>query len=348
MKVLFRADASLEIGSGHIMRCLTLASVLDTKGIHVEFACVQQPGHLIELIKSKGFVCHSLPFDESSSGDFAVSDSQYTIGLLQLSKYDLVVMDHYDLNDYWLKQVNQHTHKTLVIDDLANRFLSCDYLLNQNYGITEEDYRNLVAPHTKLLLGVEYSLLRNEFAEFRQQSLARNRKSDHKTLLINMGGIDNDNITLPCLDSLDDIAHKDNYSLKVIMGKNAPHVESIKQRLQILPIKSELIIDCQNIAYQMAQSDIAIGAAGSTTWERFCLGLPSILVPIADNQRVFIDTLVRDNLAIKVESNELGQIAVILNDQKLNKIINKLAKNTVNLVDGNGTSRVVEYIRGSE
>lgn len=125
-------------------------------------------------------------------------------------------------------------------------------------------------------------------------------------------------------------------------------MESIKQRLQTLPIKSELIIDCQNIAYQMAQSDIAIGAAGSTTWERFCLGLPSILVPIADNQRVFIDTLVSDNLAIKVEPNELGQIAVILNDQKLNKVINKLAENTVNLIDGNGTSRVVEYIRGSE
>ncbi|WP_396586916.1 UDP-2,4-diacetamido-2,4,6-trideoxy-beta-L-altropyranose hydrolase [Bermanella sp. R86510] len=346
MKVLFRADASLAIGSGHIMRCLTLASELDTKGIHVEFACAQKPGHLIELIKSKGFVCHSLPFDENSSDNFAVSDADYTIGLLQLSKYDLVVVDHYELNDYWLKQVNQYTHKTLVIDDLANRFLSCDYLLNQNYGVTEEDYFNLVAPHTKLLLGVEYSLLRNEFSEFRQQSLARNRQSEHKTLLINMGGIDNDNITLQCLDSVDDIAHKDNYSLKVIMGKNAPHVESIKERLQTLPIKSELIIDCQNIAYQMTHADIAIGAAGSTTWERFCLGLPSILVPIADNQRVFINALAADNLAIKVEMPEISNLAKIINDTNLDNTITMLSDNTRALIDGSGAQKVADIIMG--
>ncbi len=279
-KILFRADASVEIGTGHVMRCLTLAKAL--KEADCTFVCREHAGNLNNYIRDAGFKVLALPMGEPSwLGASWQEDAAQTAAA---GPCDWLVVDHYALDARWEANMRAQATRIMAIDDLANRPHDCDLLLDQNLGRKPEDYAPHVEPDCPLLLGPAYALLRPEFAAWREKSLAR-RGGALKTLLITMGGVDQHNVAGDILAALKGSALPAGAEIKVIMGPHAPWLAEVKAVAAAMPWPCEVLVGVSNMAELMAGSDLAIGAAGGTSWERCCLGLPTLALVLADNQR---------------------------------------------------------------
>jgi UDP-2,4-diacetamido-2,4,6-trideoxy-beta-L-altropyranose hydrolase len=197
---------------------------------------------------------------------------------------DWLVADHYALDARWEEAMRPLTKRIMVIDDLADRHHACDLLLDQTFGRQEVDYIPLVPDGCKLLCGSQNALLRPEFAALREYSLKRRAQPVLKELLITMGGVDKDNVTGAVLRALQTCSLPGDCSLTVVMGQAAPWLQEVEAIASVMPRPTRVLVGVTNMARLMADSDLAIGAAGSTSWERCCLGLPSIMLVVADNQ----------------------------------------------------------------
>ena len=360
MKIVVRADASLTIGSGHIMRCLTLADRLEQQGHDITFICRAHDGHLADLIEQKGFAvqllakgdtadfikqhAHSEWLGASESDDFAQCQP-----MLQALKPDWLIIDHYAIGKNWEQQAKRllPNLKILAIDDLADRAHDCEILLDQNFGRKNEDYQSLVPNHCQCLLGTRYTLLRDEFANWRAISLDRRTSvQPPNNILVNLGGVDNDNVTLKILQSLNTFVQQSEqaFNVTVVMGKTAPHIKSVQRFAKHASFACAVLVNVTNMAQLMANADLAIGAAGSTTWERCCLCLPMVLIVLADNQQVIAEALADKNV-VKVVTD----MAAL--DEQLPRLLSELADNykkfsrqSAKLVDGQGAKRVAHWI----
>jgi UDP-2,4-diacetamido-2,4,6-trideoxy-beta-L-altropyranose hydrolase len=291
-KAVFRVDAGGEMGVGHFMRCRNLAVGLKARGWEVTFVCAALPEVLHELASKAGLVTCMIGSERASetpSGNIAHAhwlpwsqdtDARLTTDVLADSDTQWLVVDHYALDAEWEEHVKQHVKHVLVIDDLADRRHDCDVLLDQNYyqGMPER-YRPYVTPETLLLLGPSYALLHDSFPRTRQKQHDRTGKSDN--LLVFFGGTDTSNCTgwvLNALQVCPDVMCK----IQVVTGAQHPALNEIRQLCDMKGY--ELFVQSSDIANLMASADIAIGAGGVTTWERCCMGLPTILISIAANQ----------------------------------------------------------------
>ncbi len=292
----FRADTSLLIGSGHVMRCLTLADVLAQQGVECHFLCREHPGHLIDLIREKGYTAHVLPCEPVASvapdgpahaawlGSSQEQDAEFCRALLQPLQPDWIIVDHYALDARWESLLRASCRRLMVIDDLADREHDCDLLLDQNLGRLTVDYQELVPQHCKLLIGPEHALLRPEFAMLRVSSLHRREVVTLRHVLVAMGGVDQHDATGRILDALRQCRLPDDCRISVIMGSRAPWLERVRELAADMPWPTEVQVNVSDVAQRMADCDLAIGAAGGTAWERCCLGVPTIMVVLADNQ----------------------------------------------------------------
>jgi UDP-2,4-diacetamido-2,4,6-trideoxy-beta-L-altropyranose hydrolase len=355
MKVIFRVDASLQMGTGHVMRCLTLAQVLKENGTDAEFICRKHNGNLIDKIRLSGFNVHELEVFEETEVDNKLAHSHWLgatqqqdaddcIEILKAEKPNWIIVDHYALDEQWQKRLKSYYEKLMVIDDLADRKHQCDILLDQTFGRQQEDYSALTPKDCKLLLGSQYALLRPEFAKWRPYSLKRRGKPEFKQLLINMGGVDVNNITENVLDELKMCNLPNDINITVVMGGSAPHLESIKSKANALPYKTKIKVDVDNMAEIMANADIAIGAAGATTWERCCLGLSTIQIVIAKNQITIAKSLA-----------EIGAIKFLKSTESMPRVINNTTKWMLDVsniarhvTDGLGVKRVTDALIGDK
>lgn len=298
MKIIIRTDSSTKIGSGHVMRCLTLAEELRDAAVEVSFISRRHPGNLNDLIRGKGFHCHELPeVSAIQSNEQHVRDprSEYaswlgvtqqqdardTIEAIGATRADWLIVDHYGLDGEWERLLRLHATKIMVIDDLADRRHDCDLLLDQNLIIDgEKRYDELVSPACTKLLGPKYALLRKEFREAKKN--LRERTGEVKRVLVFLGGADPENITGMAMEALSDpeLIH---LQVDVVIGSQNPHRGKIEKIVQARP-GTTLHVQATNMAELMGVADLAIGAGGSTTWERLFLGLPSIVIAIAKNQ----------------------------------------------------------------
>jgi len=343
LKVVFRADASLKMGTGHVMRCLTLAQVLKENGADVKFICRKHEGNLIDKVRSSGFNVYELEVLKKSEVDNKLEHSHWLgatqeqdaydcINTIKSKETDWLIVDHYALDEQWQKSLKPYYKKIMVIDDLADRKHQCDILLDQTFGRQHDDYVTLVPKDCELLLGSQYALLRPEFAKWRAYSLGRRSKPEFKQLLINMGGIDADNVTENILDELKICNLPNDINIIVVMGRSAPHLKSVKFKADTLPYKTGVKVDVDNMAEIMANSDIAIGASGATTWERCCLGLPAIQIVIAKNQLFLAETLSNHNIiklvkTIKETTHLLSRSA---------EWMNNIGSSALEICDGRG------------
>lgn len=295
MIVCIRTDASVEIGSGHVMRCLTLAEALRDKGAMVSFICRELQGNLIGYIVDKGFFVHHLPAPENIVEPLKgtkhacwlgvpwQADAKEVWAILEApAKPGWLVVDHYALDHGWETLVRPLVGKIMVIDDLADRCHDCDMLLDQNlYEQMDIRYEGLLPVRCKKFLGPKHALLRPEFLEARRTLQERN--GIIRRILIFFGVSDQTNETSKALRAIISLNRPD-INLDVVVGSVNPHMEEIKALCRIIP---NATYHCQidNMAELMASADLAIGAGGTTTWERSYLGLPSIIVVIADNQQ---------------------------------------------------------------
>ena len=302
MKVAFRTDASMEIGSGHVMRCLTLADALKGQGVECHFICREHYGHMLETIQQFGFAVSVLPFDSSDckvisnqepnepkhAGWLGCSwrtDAEQCRPILEHIQPDWLIVDHYALDQRWETALQTYYRKLMVIDDLADRPHLCDLLLDQTFGRGVDDYKLRVPAGCCLLCGSQYALLRPQFGALRSYSLKRREKPQLEHRLVTMGGVDKDNVTGRVLKVLRYCALPKNCRITVVMGASAPWIVDVQRQAEQMPWLTEVRVNISNMAQLMADSDLAIGAAGSTSWERCCLGLPTVMVVLAANQQ---------------------------------------------------------------
>jgi UDP-2,4-diacetamido-2,4,6-trideoxy-beta-L-altropyranose hydrolase len=355
LKVVFRVDASLEMGIGHVMRCLTLAQVLKENGVIPKFICRKHEGNLIDKIHSSGFNVHELEVLEETKinnklehshwlGATQKQDADDCVDILKVEKTDWLIVDHYALDEQWHKNLKPYYEKIMVIDDLADRKYYCDILLDQTFGRQQEEYSALIPEGCKLLLGSQYALLRPEFSKWRAYSLERRSKPKLKQLLINMGGVDVDNVTENVIDELKTCNLPNDINITVVMGGAAPHIEGVKHKAKALPYKVVVRVDVDNMAEIMANADIAIGAAGSTTWERCCLGLPTIQIVTADNQINIAKNLEAINSIQLIDS--MLQLSKSIDN--ISHSISKMSLVSSSIVDSKGSTRVAKFITSKE
>ncbi len=318
-KVAFRADASLQIGTGHVMRCLTLAAALRARGAECQFICRAHAGNLIEHIGRQGYKVSSLPI---GAGAFQVTsgapahaawlgceaplDAAQTVTALSGCRPDWLVVDHYALDRAWQAVLAEHAARLLVIDDLADREHRCDLLLDQNLGRRAADYARRVPAGCRVLVGPRYALLRPDFAALREYSLSRRARPVLASVLLTMGGIDRDNATAAVLKTLRDCDLPGQCRIRLVMGATAPWLAQVRELAAQMPWHTEVCVAVENMAQLMADSDLAIGAGGTTSWERCCLGLPTLMLVLADNQQQGADALVSCGAAMM-----LGELSVL-------------------------------------
>lgn len=358
--VVFRVDSSIEIGTGHIMRCLTLADVLTASGFKCRFVCREHPGSLIGLIRRRGFDVNQLPLTEEGAkeeaGDVAHShwlgaawqvDARQTMSAIGNVPPDWLIVDHYALDIRWERLLRSSCQNLMVIDDLADREHDCDLLLDQNLGAIEGDYRPKIPSHCRVLVGARYALLRPQFARHRTYSLSRRRQGVPRRILVTLGGVDKDNATELVLRSLERCVLPNDTEITVVMGQHAPWANAVLGQADRMSWKTAVASNVEDMASVMSDADLAIGAAGSTSWERCSLGVPTILMVLAENQRMVARKLEAEGAAKVVElgadfESKLGGIVERLFSDKA--ALEAMSERAAAICDGKGSLAVADYV----
>lgn len=295
MKVVFRVDASLEIGSGHIMRCLTLAQALRTQQVQCQFVCRAHIGHMISLVEKQGFAVTILPsiVDAVQQGPDAPvhaswvgadwqQDAQQTLDAVGGCVVQWLVVDHYGLDARWERTIRARALNVLAIDDLADRPHDCDLLLDQN--LIQDLFRRYdqLLPATCVrLLGPQFALLQPQYKEW--QTRAPTRQGPVRRILAYFGAADADNLSGLVVDVFAALGRPD-VTLDLVINPQSPHADAIRAMVQGSG-QIHLHENLPSLASLMVKADLAIGAGGATSWERCCLGLPALVVTLAENQK---------------------------------------------------------------
>jgi UDP-2,4-diacetamido-2,4,6-trideoxy-beta-L-altropyranose hydrolase len=356
MRVGFRTDASLQIGSGHVYRCLSLADALAAKGATCVFFCRPHDGNLMDFIATRGHSVIALgaPDDTKAGTDQQVTwlgtewqiDANQTLAVMAEAYHDWLVVDHYALDARWEQRLRPACARLMVIDDLVDRPHDCDLLLDQSLGRLAADYAGLIPDGATALIGPCYALLRPEFARLRGESLARRAEPKLERLLVTLGGVDKDNVTLRVLDALDASALPKTMRLTVVLGLRAPWLDAVRNRAARMRHPTEVLVGVRDMARLMAESDLAIGAGGMTTFERCCLGLPSLTLVLAANQDWAARKAQDAGAAIAVRTvSDLGAVlGSLLSQNDLRRTLARLAWAASEVTDGTGVDRLANML----
>lgn len=360
MIVGFRVDASFHIGTGHLVRCVNLAESLKARGAKIIFLCRALPKPLRYLLTEKKFELLELEHTKikpinSDSGESLVPhadwlatsqaiDAECCLQALDKKKLDWLIVDHYALDADWEERMRERAKYILVIDDLADRDHYCDVLLDQNYSPRRyRDYLTRTPISSELLLGPQYSLVREEFRLWRERIGIRSFGT--RRVLLFFGGVDAPNFTSRLINSLPAEAFK-RFTFNIVIG--AMHSSLAEVRSLCDSMKLQLHIQTDRMAELMSISDIAVGAGGSTSWERCCVGLPAITVSLADNQADISAALSSLGASIYLgKSNSIDPRRVA--DQLMSLadrdwILKSMSECAFKIVDGEGTNRVCKVM----
>lgn len=360
---IFRTDASLDIGNGHVMRCLTLARALRARGGRCCFVCREHEGHLLGHVREEGFEAFGLSASASAKAQAESADSpalphaawlgenwrddaRQTLTVLDGLFADWLIVDHYAIDARWQGALRGACRRLMVIDDLADRAHDCDLLLDPNLGRTVHDYADRIPADCTALVGPRYALLRPEFAASRPSSLQRRADREPEQLLVTLGGVDKDNATSQVLEALLRCTLPADVRITVVMGPHAPWLQEVRALVESMKWPTEVRVNVADMAPLMAQSDLAIGAAGTTAWERCCLGLPSLVLVLAENQRKSAEALEAAGTVVRLES--VARLAQEL-PEKLKRLWNRNVLHEMGIAasavtDGQGAARVASML----
>ncbi len=351
-RIAFRTDANSEIGTGHFMRCLALADELKKHGAEIYFISRGMPLYLIRMLQERDINFHGLPDTDVATIDELphskwLKTSQYqdaiqTIDALGKNKLDWLVVDHYALDHRFETPLRALADRVIVIDDLADRLHDCDVLVDQNfYQDMDRRYIGKVPKNCQLLLGPVYALLRDEFREKRK--CVKLRTGDINNILVFFGGVDACNYTAVALNAL--VTLDWDVQVNVVVGQKHPHIQDIQDLCEAK--RFELHVQTKKMAHLMAQADLAIGAGGSSIWERFSMRLPSICISSSENQRQQIIDLEIEGLVIAPNKNKdlIDSICQTLCEIKSKSNLHKeMSEKNFHLVDGNGVIRLSKVL----
>jgi UDP-2,4-diacetamido-2,4,6-trideoxy-beta-L-altropyranose hydrolase len=352
--VVIRVDSGAQMGSGHLMRCLSLAGELKSRGAQVRFVCRTLAGNLIARVELAGYRLDRLPAPAAiEAANDAVStqhqDAAQTLAALGTDRVSWIVVDHYGLDALWQRSVRPATERLLVIDDLANRPHEADLLLDQNYlgANTTQRYSGLVAASCRCLLGPRYALLQPGYRQLRRR--LRVRAGSVGRILVFFGAHDPSDSMLAVLQALTRPEFAA-LTVDVVLGSDARQAA----RARALARHASNILfheDLPSLAELMAAADLAIGAGGATTWERACLGLPSVVATVAENQVPIAEALAGAGCIVLAgpagamsAERWHGLLRQLLNDELR---LSEMSQKSYRLTDGFGAGRVARLIIGA-
>lgn len=359
MRVAFRTDASSQIGTGHVMRCLTLADALREEGVECQFVCRAHEGHLMDHIRARDYrVCALSKPSENASltsglahaswlGVAWQADAAQTRQALDSAALDWLILDHYALDHRWESALRSSCRRMMVIDDLADRQHDCDLLLDQNYGSSAERYRGLISEDCAQFHGPDYALLKQVYANRRTQMPARDGQV-RRVLIYFGGGSDAVNLTRLAVQAFQapELVH---IELDIVVSAIYAHQSSLEE---LIAQRGNATIHRQlpDLADLMAKADLAIGAGGATTWERCCMGLPSVLVVCAHNQKEIGEAIGKLEAGVVLYPNEnftaeVREQVVILSDDTKKYL--QMSHRAERVCDGLGVLRVTKKIISS-
>ena len=340
--LIIRADASVAMGTGHVMRGLALAQAWQDNGGNAVFAMA----HSTPAMDAR---LHAEPVEivrwEAAAG--SSEDASRTAELASSRKADWLAVDGYGFDDGFQRSLRQGGSRLLFVDDLGHcRHYFADLVLNQNVHAGERSYRNRES-YTRLLLGTRYAMLRREFASWR--ALPRQFSGMGRTVLVTMGGSDPDNVSERVVQALQSL-NGGGFETRILVGNSNPHFSSLEQAAKRSSNAVCLVRDARNIPELMAWADVAISGAGSTCWEMCLLGLPAILIDLAENQRPLAEELGRLGAAIHLGSTKeinpdkiAAKLQAVISSVELRT---KMSQRARGLVDGKGAQRVVSAMQG--
>lgn len=349
MTFAIRVDSSTRIGTGHLIRCLTLARVLKSRGEDAVFLCRHLEGNVTNQLESAGFEVLYLEIDQVGKDTLQNQDAMESLQLIRDRSANRVILDHYDLSLDWEELIGRQVDDLTVIDDFTHRQHHCDLLLNQNL-VPPNDKSYSISPHgaALALIGPKYALLQHEYAQLR--SVRSVESSEIERISVFMGGSDPDNVTELTLRSLINMDIKD-IAIDVVIGSANPHRTQLLSRFgdnQSITFHSDL----SSLASLFSKCDLAIGAGGTTNWERMCLGVPSIVLDIAENQSEICTELARAGLIEHLgSSHTISPINIQDAVEKLHSNVllrNQYSRKGQVTVDGLGANRVAEVLIPSD
>ncbi len=341
------------------MRCLTLANALKQRGVRTRFVSRHLPAYFRDMLIEKG---HELALLDGTQNDAALDelaharwlgvgqtqDAADSIRVLSSDRtLDWLIVDHYALDFRWESMLRRTANKILVIDDIADRQHDCDVLLDQNlYADMQTRYTGKVPTHCRLLLGPRYALLGDEFRRLHDQ--IKPRSGPVKRVLVFFGGIDADNYTGHAIEALSELDISDLH-VDVVIGEQHP----VRERIEVDCARLGFIchIQTDKMAELMAAADLAIGAGGSASWERCCLGLPTLTLCVADNQHEQITAAASECLlyAPELEGELISAIgrhmSALMENGRLRQV---LARAGMQAVNGRGALRVIRSLGCSD
>jgi UDP-2,4-diacetamido-2,4,6-trideoxy-beta-L-altropyranose hydrolase len=357
IEVAIRTDASVQIGWGHTMRCLALADELRANGMSVLFICRELPGSLILPIKACG---HELAMLSTPAQEFLPEpggpahaewlevpwqqDAADTLAALEGRAPHWLIIDHYGIDARWHRKLRSRCSKLMVIDDLADRQLDCDLLLDQTFCREEQAYRSIVPENCRFSVGSKYALLRPEFAKLRPKALGRRQNFQCiRRILVFMGSTDPENLTGEVLAALATEESLQEQVIDLVLGGSAPFISQVQEQAANHRLEVNVLVDVDNIAEVMTDADLAIGAGGASSWERCVLGLPSLITIFADNQRTAANALHRDGAVLVWDSTESLKRAVRVMIESP-EMWRNMSRTAAKVCDGLGCRRVTDEL----
>ncbi len=355
-----RVDASPFMGLGHLMRCLAFANSMRSQGVRTVFICRDSQQSPKALVESEGFEIKLLPAPHKPVDvpSFSVPHAHWLgVGIprdieetrevisRERGSQNWLVVDHYAIDRSWESAVRSLVDRVLVIDDLADRDHDCDVLVDQNlYENFETRYDLRVSDHCQKLLGPRFAILRRQFVEARAQ--IRHRRGRVNRILVFFGGADPKNETGKALQALRTIPFA-NVQIDIVIGSLNPHRASIESIALEIP-GARTHFNIKDMAALMVSADLYVGAGGTTTWERCCLGLPGVVVSIADNQVPLAKCMAKMGAVV-----DLGPSSDVTEEQIREALITLIAQpdqltqieiNSTKMVDGLGCQRILDAL----
>lgn len=327
------------------MRCLALAQMMREFGWACHFICKNLHGALTQRIQQDNFILKIIGEDLGirADGDATIEYIKHHSGK------NILIADNYVFDSRWMTIVSEGVDVLCVIDDLANREYSCDILVDSTPKRQRSDYDKWVSDSTKMLLGLDYAILRHEFLAD-HETLLEKRKANFserkfKRVLISMGGTDPNNITAQVVDLLSHIPHAYSWQVIIVLSSNAANIDQYRHKSTTKSLNIETQIDVQDMANLYRSCDLAIGAAGISAVERCCMGLPSITIETAFNQRSNAIMLDAEGATVHLGTDNMVNIKTFKHAlSKVRENYETFVTNGLNLCDGKGALRITQAL----
>jgi len=333
---VFRADASPGIGGGHVVRSLALADGLAARGWRCLFATIPETTDTVPALAKAGHEVVELAHGQTSPE--AIEQALPCTA-------DWLVADHYGIDADFHRSARRWARRIAVIDELLDRPLDCDLVVDQTPDRARTDYDGRVPGHARVLTGPRHALLRPGFAATREQALRRRGDIERVgRILVSFGAVDARNLASRALEGLH--ASGIGAEVDVVVGGSAPHAATVAARAVEMPFAVHVHRQVEDMASLMATADLALGAAGTTSWERCCLGLPALVIVDADNQAQYAERLQAGGAARVLGTADAvgnGGIAAALADLEADPgRLRDMAEAAAGMCDGRGVERVID------